>query len=329
VGVFANFSQVHVMDSTSISLPEALRGQWPGCNAQGVGSAALKVSVDWELVQGRLAGVHLQAGKAHDQHSPLAAGPLPTQAIWLRDLGYFNLKTFARLQGDDSYFLSRLKANCRLYTLDGQPFDWVSFLVNRPGDQVDCAVWVGAEHVPCRLVAWRVPPDVTVRRQQQLDQQALDHARPVSPVRAQTAAWSIYITNAPADRLSLAQAQVLARVRWQIELLFKLWKSDGLLDEWRTVKPWRALTECFAKLLALLIQHWCMLLGAWPLPNRSLHQASQLLRKQAFHLASVLRDFDRLCLALTTIQAALATCQMSSLRACPHTFQLLRRGPCA
>jgi hypothetical protein len=69
VGVFANFSQVHVLDSTSISLPEALHEQWPGCNAQGVGSAALKVSVDWELVQGRLAGVHLQAGKAHDQHS--------------------------------------------------------------------------------------------------------------------------------------------------------------------------------------------------------------------------------------------------------------------
>ncbi len=169
----------------------------------------------------------------------------------------------------------------------------MSFLLHCPSDQVDCTVLVGAERVPCRFMAWRVPSVVVEPRRQQLDQQALDHARPVSPVRTQTAAWSIYITSAPSDRLSLAQAQVLARVHRQIELLFKLWKSEGLLDEWRTTKPWRALTECFAKLLALLIQHWCILLGAWPLPNRSLHQASQLLPKQAFHLASVIRDFDR------------------------------------
>ncbi len=65
-GVFGNFSEVHVLDSTNISLPAALREVWPGCNPQGPGSAGLKISVDWELVRGRLAGMHLQAGKTHD-----------------------------------------------------------------------------------------------------------------------------------------------------------------------------------------------------------------------------------------------------------------------
>ena len=174
-----------------------------------------------------------------------------------------------------------------------------------------------------------VPPEVADQRRQQLQANAADQTRPVSQPRWQTADWSIYITNASSALLVLAQAQVLVKVRWQIELLFKLWKSDGLLDEWRTTDPWRALTECFAKLLALLIQHWCILLGAWQRPNRSLHQAIQLLRKHAFHLAVALPNRDRLCQALSVIQRALPTCQMSSLLKRPHTFQLILRGALA
>lgn len=328
-GVFENFSEVHVLDSTSISLPEALSWKWPGCNKSGQGSAALKVSVDWELIRGRLVGIHLQAGKAHDQASPLAQQPLPENAIWLRDLGYFNLKQFAHLNSTGSYFLSRLKASCRLYRPDGQPFDWTAELLDCQGDYLELEVLVGARHLPCRLLAWRVPDDIAEQRRQHLQEVANDHAHPVSPCRWNTAHWSVYITNAPATLLSLFQAQVLAKVRWQIELLFKLWKTDGLLDEWRTTDPWRALTECFAKLLALLIQHWCLLLGAWALPNRSLHQAVLLIRKHAFHLAAVFSHPDLLLRALSIIQSTLSTCRMSSLAQHPHTFQLIARGSLA
>lgn len=322
-GVLANFEEVHVQDSTSISLPEALREQWRGCNATGTGSAGVKISVDWELVRGSITGLHIQAATAHEQHSPLAQREGRAMSLHLRDLGYFNLRHFAQHSRAGSYFLSRLKASCKLCRADGHALDWATFLQQCPYDQVDMPVLVGAARVPCRLLAWRVPRDVADQRRQHLQANATDHARPVSPRRWLTADWSIYITNVPADRLSLPQAQVLVRLRWQIELLFKLWKSDGLLDAWRTADPWRILTECFAKLLALLIQHWCILLGAWQLPDRSLHQAIQLLRKHAFHMAVAVSNLDHFCHALSIIQRALRTCRMSSLRKRPHTFQLL------
>jgi len=185
---------------------------------------------------------------------------------------------------------------------------------------------VGAARLACRLLAWRVPESVAQQRRQRLQQNAVDHARPVSPLRWQTASWSVYITNAPAALLSLPQAQVLATVCWQIELLFKLWKSHGLLDEWRTDDSGRVLTECFAKLLALLIQHWCMLLTAWPLPTHSLVLAHQLLQKHAFHLAAALPDLALLHHALAVIQAALRTCKRSASRQHPATFQAVVRG---
>jgi hypothetical protein len=320
---------VHVQDSTSISLPEGLREMWAGCNKTGTGSAGLKISVDWELVSGRLTGLQLSASKAHDQAAPLAQAEVAAGSLQLRDLGYFNLKHFARQADSGSYFLSRLKASTKLYSPDGQALDWVSTLLNCPHEQLDIPVLVGAQRLACRLLAWRVPEHVTQQRRTQLQATADDHSRPVSPARWQTAGWSIYITNAPPELLDLPQAQVLAKVRWQIELLFKLWKSNGLLDEWRTADPWRVLTECFAKCLALLIQHWCYLLGLWHLPERSLHQAAQLLRKHALHLATAIADFAHLTRALSVICQALLACKMTASRQRPHTFQFILRGALA
>lgn len=328
-GVLANFKAVHVQDSTIVSLPEALRELWAGSNCKGTGSAGLKISVDWELVSGRLSGIQLSAAKAHDQHAELAQAEVAVGSLQLRDLGYFKLSHFARQAQTGSYFLSRLKASTRLYKPDGQALDWVNTLQNCPQQQLDMHVLLGAQRIPCRLLAWRVPEPVAQQRQERLQETASDHTRCVSPVRWQTAAWSIYITNAPAHLLSLSQAQVLAKVRWQIELLFKLWKADGLLDEWRTASPWRILTECFAKLLALLIEHWCYLLGLWHLPQRSLHQAAQVLRKHALHLAAALADFAYLKRALSVIGRALASCKMTASLKRPHTFQLLLRGTLA
>jgi len=48
---------------------------------------------------------------------------------------------------------------------------------------------------------------------------------------------------------------VLLKIRWQIELLFKLWKSHGRVDEWRTKKPARIVCEIYAKLIGLVVQH--------------------------------------------------------------------------
>jgi hypothetical protein len=67
------------------------------------------------------------------------------------------------------------------------------------------------------------------------------------------------VTNVPASKLSIEQALVLIHTRWQIELLFKLWKQDTLIDESNGTKPWRVLCEVYANLLAMVVQHWFVL----------------------------------------------------------------------
>src|SRR5438132_10267789 len=112
--------------------------------------------------------------------------------------------------------------------------------------------------------------------------------RPVSPARQRLLGWHIPLTSVPAELLSVEEALVLARCRWQIELLWKLWKQHGKLDTWRSMKPYRVLTEIFAKLLGLVITHWLTLLGCWQAPNRSLVKAKQVVEWMAPGLALAL-----------------------------------------
>ena len=136
--------------------------------------------------------------------------------------------------------------------------------------------------------------------------------------------WTILVTNVPATMLTLREATNLIRVRWQVELLFKLWKSHGQIDEWRSHKPWRILCEIYAKLLTLLIQHWLFLVSFWEFPDRSLFKGAQTIQRFALALAISFANFTDLVGIIEIIQSCLAAgCRINRSNKQPRSFQLL------
>jgi Transposase DDE domain len=169
-----------------------------------------------------------------------------------------------------------------------------------------------------------VPQAVADERRRRLRAVARQKGRMVSARRLALAAWTMLVTNVPADRLTVREALVLGRARWQIELLFKLWKSHGRVDESRSLKPWRILCEVYAKLLAMVVQHWLCLVSCWLYPHRSLTKAAQTVQKHALHLASAFRRLSALVTAMTIVQRCLtAGCRMNRRKKHPNTYQLL------
>lgn len=159
----------------------------------------------------------------------------------------------------------------------------------RHAKTLDVPVTVGARHhLPARLLVVRVPHAVAVERRRKLRAEARQQGRSVSPTAWRLARWTIGLTNVPADLLTVREAQVVARARWQVELLFKLWKQHGLVDEWRTTNPDRILGEVFAKLIGVVLQHWLFVTAWWQYPDRSYVKAAQTIRASAGLLAAQL-----------------------------------------
>lgn len=319
---------VWVLDCTTVRLPDALAAVWRGCGGRtGRGTqAALKLQVRLDLAGGGLEGPALLAGRTQDKAGPLHTAPLPPDALLVTDLGFWSLERLRTLGAAGTFWLSRLQPATHVLSLAGRRLDLPRWLARPHTATVDEEILLGAgARLPARLLAARAPKAVADARRRKLRAAAKREAKTPPKATLALAGWTVYVTNVPPERLSLAETFVLGRARWQVELLFKLWKSDGRLDAARSAEPWRVLCEVYAKLIALLIQHWILLLGCWQRPARSLVRAAQTVREHAICLLRALGQPPRLVEELAAILRCLGIgCRIATRKTRPSAFQLWR-----
>ncbi len=282
--LLSRFSQVIVEDSSTFTLPDELKDWWEGCGGKQKGTlSAFKVHVRWDLVNGSLTNLALGPGKLPDSKSPFKLNRRQRRSLRISDLGYFDTEVFEQENAAGEYWLSRVKVgNLVIFDEDGNRLNLPTFLAQKAIDHsYECQVQVSAtRRLPARLIAFPVPEEVAIKRQADLARRAQRHSRPVNPTLQDLARWTLLITNVPSELLSAREALVLLRARWQIELLYKLWKQDAQADTSRSEKPWRLLCDIYAKLTGMIIVHWLMIIGCWQVPNRSMVKAAQAIRRQ-------------------------------------------------
>jgi hypothetical protein len=325
VGLLARFNGVYVRDSSVVSLPAALASLWAGTGGSQGATAALKLQVRLEVGHGQLAGPVLQPAREPDSHSPFQSEALPAGALRMGDLAFFSLQQFACDQLQGVYTLSRYKAGLKLYDLDGQALDLLAWLREQSSPRVERPVRLGKKvRFACRLLVERVPPAVADQRRRRLKEYARKKQVTLTATTLALADWTLLLTDLPPQWLSIDEALVLAVVRWQIELLFKLWKSLLQVDDWRSEIPWRILCELYAKLLGAVILHWTTLVEFWQIPHRSLWKAALMVRHFAVPLAQALLDPQSLDAVLLRLQSYFRQlCHLDHRRAHPSTSQRL------
>jgi hypothetical protein len=310
VPVIERFQGIYIRDSSIIGLPSSLKEIWKGHGTSQGESASLKLQVCLNYSTGQVEGPVLQAGRAHDRSSPFQDEELPVGALRLADLGYFDLDCFAQDSQRGVYWVSRLKTGTIVYDEMGRRLDLLAWL--RASDEVyrDVPIRIGTKHrLPCRLIVQRVPPQVAAQRRRRLREYARKKQVPLHEETLALAGWTLVISNVPVEICSAEEILLLVRVRWQIELLFKLWKDRGKID---------------AKLIGLVISHWMFQIALWPFPNRSLARAISVTQKFAPLISFAFDDPSILLLVLERLSKSLPVAsRIDSRRAKPGTWQYL------
>jgi hypothetical protein len=254
--ILQQFNGVYLTDSSVIALPDSMAGDYQGCGGNGP-KASLKVQLVFEFLLGNVIQVALRSGREPDQSYRDYIQTLPEGALSITDLGYFVLDAIKSIVCErNAYFLSRFLPRIGLLTADGKPFNLLHQLRDGPRTPVEFSVLLGkqAKHrLPCRLIALPVPQEVGNRRRQKALDKARRQKKGISEEVLALMDWTIFVTNVPAEMLSIEQIAVLYPVRWQIELVFKLWKSHCGLRHIAGFRRERILVELYAKLIGAIL----------------------------------------------------------------------------
>ena len=274
--VFSRFPNVWLQDSTSFHLPDVLIEKFKGNKSKGEDKSVAKLNVIVHALNGYCPLLEWSNFIVAEQSlSPDILRIAKAGDLVIRDLGYFVMGVFKELIKERIYFLSRLKFGPYIYdALTEEKINLAKLLRGR--DHLDIQVICGKEHeLKVRLVAKKLPLEQAKERRRlakKNQQKGINHKKEFYDLLD----YGIYITTVGEDIWTYDQVAEAYRVRWNIEILFKSWKSglrmDQLIPEART-KTERV--ESYLYLMMIYIALFQLIIWG-PLCRKYLHERKSL-----------------------------------------------------
>jgi len=324
--ILDRFTRVIMLDSTTTTLPDSMEKEFRGCGGSyASGKSAVKFQTELDLRSGAVTNIEIEEGRSPDSATSRQQAEYPPRSLRITDLGYFNVSVFALMVLADVYFLSRLQFGTKVMHGEDGVVDILPWLSKQPGPIVDQWILLGKDQrLRCRLIAWRLPEEQANRRRQKLRKETLSkRGQQPSAERLAWCDWTILVTSVPEEMLTPREAIVLYRARWQIELLFKRWKSQGLVAQLSGSTEVRQMVRVWARMIAALVQHWLVVACSWGDPTRSWGKVSQAIRTFVGRMAAALHQLLELSTIIDDLCTVVAkTCQRNKRRE-PGTVELL------
>lgn len=261
-GRLSFFNRVRIKDSTRFTLPAAYAQTYTGMGGAILNNESMiSIQYEYDLLSGSTLDLRLTNGTRNDQlDAKENTHDIAENDLFIRDLGYSTTSYLKQIVDGKAYFLNRLGPQLNVYD------------VERNGEEIDFSkcrkkikkhnlpylhynVVVGKEAlIPCRLIIYPVDQATYEKRVRKTTKQANGYGYQVSDNFKCRAQLNLYITNVPEENLPSQVVKKTYGLRWQIELFFKVWKSQARIDTVKGMKIHRFECQLIAKLLWLVIQ---------------------------------------------------------------------------
>ena len=223
------FNHIKLEDSTVINLPEELSSAFPGNVSKGKKKSQAKIHALYDFTENTFDYMNVHSFTQNDQSlSKDSIAYLNKGDLLLRDMGFLVLDSLKQIQAREAFFISPKRFNIPVYDpVTKKKIDLVKTLSK--DKSFDREVLVSSKHTPMRLVILPLPPNLAEekRRRAHHDRdKRLNHSKEYY----QLLGYSILLTNISQSECNAEEISKLYGLRWQIEIVFKSWKTCFLLE---------------------------------------------------------------------------------------------------
>ncbi|WP_028117154.1 IS4 family transposase [Ferrimonas senticii] len=232
------FNQVLLQDGSSFAIHPDLAEIFPN-RFKGKSPAAVECHMTMSLQDEQPAKLSISADTASERQFLPAADTL-TNSLLLADAGYVGIEYMSNVQRHQGYFLMR---SSKLFN------PTITRALNSKGKELKSYVGIKLKALQQRRGPKAQVLDLDVKWPKY-------QCRMVMFWHTEEKHYLWWITNLPREQFSAEDVNRLYRVRWQIELLFKEWKSYNNLKKFVTRQQHMVEGLIWASLLSLLIKRF-------------------------------------------------------------------------
>jgi hypothetical protein len=300
-GWLSSFDRVLIKDGTRFNLPEAYQAFLPGSGGSGSKAGAC-LQMEYDFKSGSITDLCLTPANRPDvTDAQEVMNTVRRNDLVIRDLGYYAFPSLLNISAKGAFYISRLGYTTIVYERVKGKWQRLDFKVlfgymkQYQLSQIEIDVLIGAKQkIPVRLVVQFMPDTVYEERMRKVQKIAQKKGYQPSKDYKFMARFNLFITNVPRDILPEEVVSQLYKIRWQVELVFKIWKSVIGIHHARNMKFIRWLCLLYFKLLLMLISWNAILVQRGHLYAKSgqilsLNKCFKTLFDNTFRLRAALR----------------------------------------
>ncbi len=265
-----HFNRIRITDSSTTDLPNNCKSVYKGHGGCAKESAT-RLQLTYDLKAGNIVLADVADVTLSD------AGFLSTldktieeKDLEIKDLGYFSIENFSKIDKASAYYLSRLKTNTVVYVKNPNPekfstgniiksteyikLDLVKESKSLTANEIkEFEVFIGEKKVKSRLVLCRLPEEAVAKKLENHKKIAHKKQIETSEKSKELSIVNIYITNVSSEIIPKEIVYLIYSLRWQIEIIFKILKSTLKLDKVKKVKIERIQCHIYGTLIKMLL----------------------------------------------------------------------------
>lgn len=254
------FSKVRIKDGTRFELPERLAEYFKGFGGKRASKAGVCAQFEFDLKTGKILEIELTDAKKPDNKDvSIKAENIEKGELIIRDLGYFVLDAVEKIIKNGAYIISRLNTKTKVFELTGEEISFecvYQWMQENKITHHEKQVLIGHEHkIPVRLIFDIVPESEYEKRIRKINKYNRRKGHLTTADFKARSRFNLFITNIEAKDIPGVEVYTLYKLRWQIELMFKIWKSVYGIDKVQPMKYHRFICTLYAKLLLIQINN--------------------------------------------------------------------------